>query len=95
MIDLRAKQNAPEHRRHARPLIERTKNAPNKTRFKAGDVIEFWSGYNDDIRYKSEVIAIENGDIFVLWDCYWSPIRDEPRRDIVLVSRKDSQHATL
>jgi len=65
------------------------KNSLNKThqRLSIGDKITFWAGYNGDIQYLSEIAGIdENGDIHVIWDCYWSPIRDEAKRDIKIVN---------
>ena len=42
---------------------------------KSGDVIEFWAGYNNDIRFKSTIHGFdENGKAYVNWDCYWFPI---------------------
>lgn len=44
--------------------------------FKKGDIITFFAGYNKDILYKSIITGFDqDGDIYVLWDCYWSPIR--------------------
>jgi len=55
-------------------------------RFKVGDIIKFNSGYNNDIRYTSEILGFdEDDDIYVLCDCYWSPIRDEQRRNIEII----------
>ncbi len=54
-------------------------------KFKVGQVILFWGGYNNDIRYRSEIIGFnEDGEIYVMWDCYWFPIRDEESREIEL-----------
>ncbi len=45
-------------------------------RLKTGDVILFNGGYNYDIQYKSEILGFnKSGYVFVLWDCYWYPIR--------------------
>lgn len=55
--------------------------------FKAGDVIEFWAGYNDDIRYQTEIFGFDKeGNIYVVWDCYWSPIRNDKTRNIKLTT---------
>ena len=41
-----------------------------------GDTIEFISGYNLDIIYTTKILGFDSEDnIYVLWDCYWSPIR--------------------
>ena len=52
--------------------------------YKIGDTIEFIAGYNDDILYTTIILGFDyEGDIFVLWDCYWSPIRlTDKRRQI-------------
>lgn len=43
---------------------------------KIGDVIEFVGGYNSDILYTTEILGFDqDGDIYLLWDCYWFPIR--------------------
>lgn len=57
------------------------KNTPHP-RFKVGDVIEFWTGHNDDIRAKARIKAINDNDIYVYSDCYWFPIQDDERRKI-------------
>lgn len=52
-------------------------------KFKIGEIISFWGGYNNDIRYKSFITGFgKDGEIYVLWDCYWFPIKDEPKRKI-------------
>jgi hypothetical protein len=54
------------------------------TKFKIGDIISFYGGYNDDIQFKSKIIGFSNdGGIFVIWDCYWLPIYDNDIRKIV------------
>jgi len=43
---------------------------------KTGDIISFYAGYNGDILYSSEILGFDrDGDIYVVWDCYWFPIR--------------------
>lgn len=56
-------------------------------KFKVGQVIKFISGYNLDIKYTTKIIGFDNeGEIYLLWDCYWSPIRDEdPNRKIIII----------
>lgn len=56
------------------------KHALNTAR--KGEIVQFWAGYSDDIRMQTEVIGTDGGDIHLLWDCWWFPIRDEKRRDI-------------
>ena len=54
---------------------------------KIGDTIEFNGGYNNDIRYTSTVIGIDDdGNFYVIWDCYWLPIRPTDKsRDLLKV----------
>jgi hypothetical protein len=52
-------------------------------KYSVGDIIEFTAGYNNDIRYTTEILGLdESGNIFLLWDCYWFPIKDEESRCI-------------
>ena len=63
--------------------IENLQLQKEHPRYKVGQVIEFNGGYNNDIRMKSRITGFDNdGGIYVLWDCYWYPIKDEERRDI-------------
>lgn len=49
---------------------------------KINDVISFWGGYNNDIRYTSKILGFSEDGIYVLWDCYWFQIRDDDIRQI-------------
>lgn len=54
--------------------------------FKVGQKILFNGGYNNDLRFRSEITGFdEDGDIYVVWDCYWFPIRNEESRDIKIL----------
>ena len=56
-------------------------------KYKIGQIIEFYGGFNDDILYRSEILGFDNeNNIFVLWDCYWFPIKDNKIRQIKLIS---------
>ena len=45
-------------------------------KYNAGDIITFYGGYTGDILFKSKITGFDKeGDIYVLWDCYWAPIR--------------------
>lgn len=55
---------------------------------KAGDIIEFTAGYNDDIRYTTKILGFDkDGDIYLLWDSFWAPIRKEDSRSIKVIKR--------
>jgi hypothetical protein len=48
----------------------------NNTEFnlKTGDIIQFKNGYN--VEMITEILGFDSdGDCYLLWDCYWSPIR--------------------
>ncbi len=50
-----------------------------------GSIIEFTGGYHNDIRYKSEVIGIDlEGNLYLMWDCYWFSIRPNDKRRNIL-----------
>lgn len=53
--------------------------------FKAGDIVCFISGYNDDIIYTTKVFGISEGKVYVYWDCYWFGV-DIKRRDVKKVN---------
>lgn len=85
--NLLTRPHSASHKRDAQGFSR--KHQLNKThdKYSIGDKITFWAGYNDDIRYMSEIIGIgEDGEIYVIWDCFWSPIRDDARRSIQLLS---------
>lgn len=62
--------------------------------FKIGDVIQFWTGYYNDILVKSKIIGFgksngeqeTNDNIFIFWDCWWSPIKNDSNRNIKKVN---------
>lgn len=60
--------------------------APNETRFKVGDKITFYTGYNDDILASATIKGINQHDIYVYSDCYWFPIQDDERRKIKIIN---------
>lgn len=52
--------------------------------FRIGDIITFTGGMQNNIRYTSEILGFSpDGRIYVLWDCYWFPIKDEEVRKII------------
>lgn len=55
---------------------------------KVGDIIELIAGNNYDIKYTTKILGFDSdGDIYLLWDCYWSPIRlSDPNRKIKLIA---------
>ena len=54
-------------------------------KFRVGQVIQFWTGYNNDLRAQASIKAIDGEDIFVYNDCYWYPIQDTNYRDIKFI----------
>jgi hypothetical protein len=50
--------------------------------FKIGETITFWTGYNNDIRAKATIKAVNGKDIYVYNDSYWYPIQNIKERAI-------------
>ena len=80
IIDLQEKSN--QYRKAAR---EQKGLSSTNGKYKRGDIIEFWSGYSDNIRYRAEIAGFIDENIYIIWDCYWSPIRDNKITDIKVV----------
>lgn len=54
----------------------------------AGDIVEVTAGYNDDIRYTVEILGFDaDDDIYLLWDSFWAPIRNDEVRSIKLIKK--------
>ena len=47
---------------------------------KKGDVVEFWSGFHNDIRYRTKILGFDpEGKAYMFWDCFWYAIRLDER----------------
>lgn len=57
-----------------------------KEELKVGQTIAINFGYNNDIRGEFKITAIEGDDIYLDWDCYWFPIKNDERRNVEIVS---------
>tara|TARA_R110000868_G_C10882398_1_gene763056 strand:+ start:435 stop:695 length:261 start_codon:yes stop_codon:yes gene_type:complete len=67
--------------------IEKLNLIKTHPKFNIGDIITFYGGYNEDILYKTKILGFDiNEDIYVLWDCYWFPIKDELKRNINIIT---------
>ena len=87
MINLLTKRFAKAYKADALRYAKKHQLDKAHDRFAVGDKITFWAGYNGDIRYLSEITGIdENGDIFVVWDCFWFPIQDNDKRKIEIAA---------
>jgi len=51
-------------------------------KFKVGDTITFFTGYNNDIPARARIKGINGNDIYVYNDSYWFPIQDDENRKI-------------
>ena len=51
-------------------------------KFTVGQQIEFFTGYNDDIRAKATIKGIDGNDLYIYEDCYWFPIQDNEKTKI-------------
>ncbi len=56
--------------------------------FAIGDVLEFYTGFNDHIRARARIKGICGKDLYVYNDCYWFPIQDDARRKIIKVAKE-------
>jgi hypothetical protein len=83
IVDLTKKY---ENYSDVRDFLKRAKLLSAFGPYKKGDVIEFWGGYNDDIRFRAKITGFnKDGDIYLEWDSYWFPIRDEKKRGIKII----------
>ena len=57
-------------------------NKGTHAKFKIGQMIEFWTGANSDIRASARIKGINGNDLYVYSDCYWFPIQDDETRKI-------------
>jgi len=63
--------------------IERMEFITEHPKFKVGEIIEFTGGFRNDIRFTSKITGFDkDGGIYVVWDCYWYPIKDDEIRQI-------------
>lgn len=81
--------NLLEKNKENKELIEKIKGfelLQEHPKYKVGQVITFIAGYYNNILYQSKIIGFDKEEqIYVFWDCYWSPIRDEPKRQINII----------
>ena len=67
--------------------IEGFKETHDELDLKIGDIIEFNGGYNNDIRYTTEILGFDSdNDIYLLWESYWYPIQNDNKRNIIKVN---------
>lgn len=80
-INLLLQPDAAEHREKFEKYKSRIKGFHKKEgSFQVGDKVMFCGGLNGEIKYISEILGFDkDGDCYVLWDCYWFPIKIEER----------------
>lgn len=66
-------------------LAEKGFDKNTHPKYKIGDTIQFYSGYNDDILMQATIKGLDKDDIYVYNDCYWFPIQDDEIRQIVII----------
>lgn len=64
-------------------------------KYEVGQIISFIGGYDSDINYITTIIGFDDEYIFVYWDCYWFPIRDEEKRNIKILTDKELTNIRL
>ena len=85
VIDLTKKYNKEAIQEWKKWNLKNNHNTSHK-KFKIGDKIFFISGNYNNIKYKSEILGINKDEIYILWDCYWSPIKDNKETNIVIIN---------
>ena len=85
-VDLLKKYSEERKQEYKQGFLNKVNSIDTHPKFKVGQVISFIAGYYDNIRYTTEITGFnEEGEIYVLWDCYWFPIRDEAVREIKII----------
>lgn len=85
MIDLLKKY---ENSEEIHKGIEKLNLLNDHPKFKKGDIISFFAGYDCNMLMKSKITGFDkDGGIYVLWDCYWFPIKNNKERNIKLIQR--------
>lgn len=83
IIDL-TKESTSSQRSEIKKFVEKNNLLTELNGRKKGDVIEFWGGYNGDIRYRAQITGFDkDGEIYLDWDSFWFPIKDDKKRNIV------------
>ena len=85
-IDLRECRFFSQHLKDATRYCQKNGYDKNKNEtYKIGDIVSFWGGYNEDIRYTSEITGFDKDCIYVAWDCHWYPVKDDVVRGLAKV----------
>ena len=67
---------------HTRYMAQHGYDKGHNDNYAVGEVITFWTGYNNDIRAQASIKGINGNDLYVYNDCYWFPIQDTKERAI-------------
>lgn len=85
MWDLTKKENYESLKEKCKEFAEKHKLEISNGKFKAGDLIKFMTGENDDILACAEILGFEENKIYLIWDCFWFGIEDDQRRKIEII----------
>ena len=81
LVEKYGEEKGAEYREMTKEYMERRKYNATENKeagVKVGDLVTFMGGYNSDIIYTTEVLGFdEDGDLIVLWDCYWFAVKPE------------------
>lgn len=69
----------------AKYLADKGYDKGTNPKFKVGDIIQFMTGYDDDILAEAKIKGIDGNDLYVYDDCYWFPIQDDSKRKIRII----------
>ena len=62
------------------PKIDGFQTENKEFGLKIGDKVKVIAGYNSDIIYTAEILGFNSeGEMYLLWDCYWFPVKIEGR----------------
>jgi len=82
-VNLLEKYSDERKQEYRQSFLNKVKSIDTHPKFKVGQIISFIAGYHNNIRYTTEIIGFnKEGGLYLLWDCYWFPVRDEPIREI-------------
>ena len=95
-IDLIQKYSDESKKRFKDGFKSKINSIKTHPKFKVGQIISFISGYYDNIKYTTEILGFnKKGEIFLLWDCFWFSIKDEPIRQIEVLNKVKYQNDVI
>jgi len=89
MWDLTKKDNYEALKAKCAEFAEKHNLKLSNENLKAGDKIQFMTGYNDDILACAEIFGFdEENKIYLVWDCFWFGTKNEEKRKIKIINNQ-------